>query len=71
MIPEITIGIIEVRRQQTILVGLHQRAANQYMTHVRQVGVFPMAEAMVYGQRPLVHLHISLTIHYTTAPIKA
>ena len=44
-----SIGIIPVRHQQTILVGQHQKAINLSTTHVQPVGVFPTVETMVFG----------------------
>ena len=47
----ITIGIIQVHHILTIPVGPHQIRTSQSTIHVHQVGVFPMAAAVVYGRR--------------------
>ena len=47
----ITIGITPEILQPTTPVGPPLIRASQYTTHVQQVGVFLMAETMVYGQR--------------------
>ena len=65
----ITIGITLVLHQPIIPVGPHQKAINLSMTHVRQVGVFQMVEATVYGLRHVVQVQSSTTP--TTAPTKA
>jgi len=59
-----TIGITPEILQPTIPVGQLQKLRNQFTTHVHQVGVFPMAETMVYGQRQ------DLMILYSTVQIK-
>ena len=65
-----TIGIILVLHQQTILVGLHQKAINLSTTRVQPDGASPMVETMVSGQRLLVQVQILKDIHMT-APTKA
>ena len=63
IIKVITIGITQVLHLQIIPVGPHQKAVSQSTTHVHQVGVFPMAETMVYGQRQdLIILHTTVQI---------
>lgn len=59
------IGIIQVIPQQMTPVGSHLRLSTIL---VHQVGVFPMAEVMVFGRKHLVHLQ--LIPGHTTAPIK-
>ena len=60
----ITIGITPEILQPTIPVGQLQKLRNQFTTHVHQVGVFPMVETMVYGQRQ------DLMILHTTVQMK-
>ena len=60
----ITIGITPEMFLPTTPVGPHQKAVSQSTTHVHQVGVFPMAETMVYGQRQ------DLMILHTTVQMK-
>ena len=55
-------GITLVLHQQTILVGLHQKAINLSTTHVQPVGVYLMVETMVYGQRRKAHHRILVTL---------
>ena len=65
----ITIGITPVLQIQTTLVGSLQVRLSQSTIHVLQVGVFLMAEMMVFGQRPRFHFH-TLNI-LKTIPTKA
>ena len=45
------IGIIQVVKTQTILVGRPLGVRNQFMTHVRQAGAFLTVATQVYGLR--------------------
>ena len=56
------IGITLVLRQPIIPVGLHLKTVNLSMTHVQQVGVFQMVEAMVSGQRRKAHHRLLITL---------
>ena len=53
------IGITPDILPPTIPVGSPKR---QSTTLARRVGVFPMVETMVYGQRLCVHPHIFITL---------
>ena len=67
----ITIGITQVQKLLTILVGLHQKVLSQSTTHVQPVGVFPTVAKMVSGQGRWVQVHLLLKVHYTTLPTMA
>ena len=53
--------MIGITHRVTTHYGLPQIRPSQSTTHVRSVGVFPMAETMVYGQRQdLMVLHTTV-----------
>ena len=62
-------GITQVHPLLITPVGPLLQQRSQSTTHVHQVGVFPMVETTVFGQRLLVQVH--LLLKDTTAPMKA
>ena len=55
--------MIGITHRVTTHYGLPQIRPSQSTTHVLPVGVFPMAETMVYGQRQdLIILHTTVQI---------